>query len=123
MNSNTIYEFENGINFRLFIGFNDKETKTQLISTAQATELIENIAFKYFPRFSLTLSRGGYKNKSGNTFRENGAILDVISTNIETITNVADELEVALNQNSILIIAECVYYKFYSQLDTQGKIK
>ena len=108
-------EYESGIHYRIFIGFNDKKTKTQLISTTQAIEMIEATALKHFSKYTLIMTKGGFKDDSGNVYKEDGAILEVIGTDVETVAGAAKALETELNQISILVVAECVYFDFYTQ--------
>jgi hypothetical protein len=60
--------------FTLYVGLNDKDTKTQLVSTLEAYKVINNVLLQYVDGATIFEARGIYKHDDGtftteNTFR------------------------------------------------------
>ena len=50
----------------LYVGLNDKDTKTQKIDTLSAYNLTNNILLNYVEGATVTQSKGIYKHQNGN---------------------------------------------------------
>lgn len=109
----TTFAKSNDIKYTLYIGLNDKDTYKQEISTEEAEKKIEEIALKYVDGFTLTESKGAYKDDNGVITYENSLVYIFNFATEEQIKNIMDEVLRTLNQNSILVEKENVAYDFY----------
>lgn len=87
----------------LYVGLNDKDTKTQKIDTLSAYNLANNILLNYVEGATVTQSKGIYKHNNGNVVIENTLIIELLFTDKTTVETIAKELKIALNQESIAI--------------------
>ena len=87
----------------LYVGLNDKDTKTQKIDTLSAYNLTNNILLNYAEGATVTQSKGIYKHNNGNVVIENTLIIELLFTDKTTVETIAKELKMALNQESIAI--------------------
>jgi hypothetical protein len=87
----------------LYVGLNDKDTKTQKIDTLSAYNLTNNILLNYVEGATVTQSKGIYKHQNGNVVIENTLIIELLFTDKTTVETIAKELKIALNQESIAI--------------------
>ena len=87
----------------LYVGLNDKDTKTQKIDTLSAYKLTNNILLNYVEGATVTQSKGIYKHNNGNVVIENTLIIELLFTDKTTVETIAKELKMALNQESIAI--------------------
>lgn len=87
----------------LYVGLNDKDTKTQKIDTLSAYNLTNNILLNYVEGATVTQSKGIYKHNNGNVVIENTLVIELLFTDKITVETIAKELKMALNQESIAI--------------------
>lgn len=87
----------------LYVGLNDKDTKTQKIDTLSAYNLANNILLNYVEGATVTQSKGIYKHQNGNVVIENTLIIELLFTDNDTVNKIANDLKKALNQESIAI--------------------
>lgn len=87
----------------LYVGLNDKDTKTQKIDTLSAYNLTNNILLNYVEGATVTQSKGIYKHNNGNVVIENTLIIELLFTDKTTVETIAKELKITLNQESIAI--------------------
>ena len=87
----------------LYVGLNDKDTKTQKIDTLSAYNLTNNILLNYVEGATVTQSKGIYKHNNGNVVIENTLIIELLFTDKTTVETIAKELKMVLNQESIAI--------------------
>ena len=87
----------------LYVGLNDKDTKTQKNDTLSAYNLTNNILLNYVEGATVTQSKGIYKHNNGNIVIENTLVIELLFTDKTTVETIAKELKMALNQESIAI--------------------
>jgi hypothetical protein len=90
------------VKYTLYIGLNDKNTYTQLLSTEDAVNRVADIALKYVDGFTQLSGKGAYKDEKGIITHENCLIFEFYDTNEEQIKAIMDEVLQELNQNSRL---------------------
>jgi hypothetical protein len=59
------------VKYTLYIGLNDKNTYTQLLSTEDAVNRVADIALKYVDGFTQLSGKGAYKDEKGIITHEN----------------------------------------------------
>lgn len=99
--------------FILYVGLNDKDTKTQKIDTLSAYNLTNNILLNYVEGATVTQSKGIYKHNNGNVVIENTLIIELLFTDKQTVETIAKELKIALNQESIAIQKQTIESYLY----------
>lgn len=99
--------------FILYVGLNDKDTKTQKINTLDAYNIINNILLTYVEGATITQSNGIYKHENGNFTTENTFIIELLFTDTETVEQIANDLKRILNQESIAIQKQVIESYLY----------
>lgn len=89
--------------YTLYIGLNDAETHTQVISTESARRIVENVFFDAIGGATITESRGIYRHDDGTRVIENTIRAEVFGADAADIRYVAEYLKKALNQESIAV--------------------
>lgn len=97
----------------LYVGLNDKDTKTQKIDTLSAYNLANNILLNYVEGATVTQSKGIYKHNNSNVVIENTLIIELLFTDKTTVETIAKELKIALNQESIAIQKQTIESYLY----------
>ena len=87
--------------FTIIAGLNDKDTKKQIISTAQAEKRIAAIILNYTGGATLTRCKGIYTHDNGATVYENSINAELSGIDTETALKIARDIKTALNQESI----------------------
>lgn len=89
---------------KLYIGLNDKDTKKQEITAAQARKKIIDIVIKYFTGFSFEIIDGVYEHDDGTVVIENTVVITICTDDdLLGIGNMIEELKYELNQECIMI--------------------
>lgn len=88
--------------YELTVGFNDKQTKTQLLTDRQIINKIESILKKQTNGYSIKKTIGGYKHSNGYFIKEKSASIELAYIDKKTVKNIMDSLKIELNQESIL---------------------
>ncbi len=101
------------IKYTMFIGLNDKDTYTQLISYEEAEKKVSNIALKYVDGFTVLSAKGAYKDGKGIITNENSLVFQFLYVTGEQMKSIMDEVLKELNQNSILLEKQKVNCEFY----------
>ena len=92
----------------IYIGLNDRETKAQKYETASYITVLKNVCNNYQIPFSFNLVHGGYMHESGEYTEENTLILSLIDTDPKIVHDIAEDLCVCFNQESVLITSDVV---------------
>ena len=96
----------------LYIGLNDKETKTQKIDTVEAYKIAENILLNVCGGATIYNAMGIYRHESGETVIENSLRVEIWGCADDQVIKAAMLLKAALNQESIGYQTETVISKF-----------
>jgi len=99
--------------YTLYIGLNDKDTYTQLLSTEEAENKASNIVLKHVDGFTRFLGKGAYQDEKGIVTYENSLVFEIYAATEDQIKAIMDELLQELNQSSILVERERVNCQFY----------
>lgn len=85
--------------FILYVGLNDKDTKTQLVNTLQAKESIADICG------NCTISEvyGAYVHDDGTKVKETTLKVELLFISYSTAVEYAKSIKQALNQESITL--------------------
>lgn len=90
--------------YTFFIGLNDKDTKTQIISTVDAYHIIENVFAANGTDCTITGGRGVYTHESGQIVTEETLCVTVFEFGDKVpVKSICDNLKSALNQESIAV--------------------
>ena len=87
----------------IYIGLNDKETGVQKFDTEKYLSILRNTCRSYRVAFSVQLINGGYFHEDGRYVEENTLMLRLIGVPEETITEIAKDLCVFFNQESVMV--------------------
>ena len=100
--------------YTLYIGTNDKDTGTQLISTEDAHKIVGEICEKYVTGYTVMEAQGNWLSEDGMRHRENTLIYSFSDADEVKIQSIMDEVLIALNQESILAETELSDSVFYT---------
>lgn len=93
--------------YTLTVGLNDKITKTQLISTENAHEIIADTLLIDFDIYAFTMfdCYGVYRHENGEIVREKSIRIEIATDEEinDTITSIVKSLKESLNQESIMV--------------------
>lgn len=94
--------------YTLYLGLNDKDTKTQLVSTLEAYKVVTNVLKTYTDGATIYEARGIYKHDDGTFTTENTLRIELLFVERETVKTIVDILKQVLNQESIAVQHEVV---------------
>lgn len=92
----------------LYIGLNDKDTKTQKIDTMEAVKVVTNLITKYTDGCTVYNATGVYKHDNGAIVIENTLRVELFDCTDKAINAIIDTLKTVLNQESIIKQVETV---------------
>lgn len=88
----------------LYVGLNDKDTKTQKISLLSAREVIQNtIVGQGLDGATISDAIGIYRHDDGTFVTEQSLRVEILFATEEIITTICEQLKTALNQESIAV--------------------
>lgn len=88
----------------LYVGLNDKETKTQKIGLLSAREIIQNTVIgQGLDGATISDAIGIYKHDDGTFVTEQSLRVEILFATEEIITTICEQLKTALNQESIAV--------------------
>lgn len=86
----------------LYLGLNDKDTKTQKIDTIEAYKIVENIILsKEITAYTISQAQGLYRHENGDITRENTLMIILLDTPQKSIDKIVDTLKTIFNQECI----------------------
>lgn len=96
----------------LYIGLNDKDTKTQLISTAEALHLVNTYCALVFDGATVSTASGVYTHENGEITVETTIKVELFTDNENAVKTAASAFKDALNQETIGYTVEPVKLVF-----------
>lgn len=88
---------------KIYIGLNDANTLNQKFDTDKYKSILKKVCFNYHIPFSVSVTEGGYFHENGDFTQENTLIITLIDVEDEIITEIAKDLCVFFNQESVLV--------------------
>ena len=92
--------------YTLYIGTNDKDTGTALLTYDEAIAIADSVCSRYFEGYTLYDASGRWVDPSGNLISENTIVCHITNVNKDAVINAVSELRDALNQYSIMVEAK-----------------
>ena len=102
------------VQYVMYVGTNDKDTYSQIISTEEAKNIIDDICFKYLEGYTIQDAVGSFVDETGTATHESTIACYFDGADESTIYKIADEVIETLNQNTVLI------EKTYIEMDYYG---
>ncbi len=109
-----------GEKYLLYIGLNDKDTYTQLLSDEEARDLVSSICVKYTGGYTASQAKGGWMDETDTLTQENTLVYAFYDVGEEQLVSIMDEILERLNQNSILVERQEAVYTYYSGRQESG---
>ena len=95
--------------YTLYIGLNDKDTKTQKVSTLEAYKVLENLLLNYnVVGATIFEAKGLYKHDNGDYVIENTLRVEIMFVEKAIIKKIVENAKTILNQESIAVQFEKV---------------
>lgn len=89
--------------YTIFVGLNDKETKKQEITTAEAEERVKAVTCETFEGATVSLAYGIYKHQNGVQVTENTIRIELVFVDDDLVKEYVEKLKNLLNQESIMV--------------------
>lgn len=96
----------------LYVGLNDKDTKTQVINTLDAVKVVTNIITAYTDGCTIYNAQGIYTHDNGDIVIENTLRIELFECVDNAVNSIIDALKKALNQESIIKQTDIVNSEF-----------
>jgi hypothetical protein len=90
----------------LYLGLNDKDTKTQLINTIEAYKIVSNILAADFGGGTIFEAQGIYKHDDGTIVFEKTLRIEILFAETPQIKTLVNTLKKVFNQESIAVQEE-----------------
>lgn len=91
------------VKYSLYLGLNDKDTKTQKIDTLEAYKMLCNLLKSYnVEGFTVYNAHGFYVHDDGTYTVENTLKVELMFIDEITIDNIIKQLKIIFNQESII---------------------
>ena len=108
------YDYSENGKYVLYIGLNDKDTCSQIISAEEAKEIVNGICVKYADGYTVMEANGGWADETGALTEEMSLVYTFCNAEEEDVVSIMNEVLTALNQNSILVERQDISYTYYS---------
>ena len=95
--------------YTLYVGLNDKDTKTQKVATLEAYKIIENLLLGLnVEGATIFETKGLYKHESGEYVIENTLRIELLFVDKATVKALVESIKAILNQESVAVQFEKV---------------
>ena len=98
--------------YTLYIGLNDKDTKTQRIDMLEASKIVQNVLTDTTGGGTIYSATGVYKHDNGAVVIENTLRVELVAVALEVVKKAIETIKKALNQESIILQTENVQSMF-----------
>ena len=92
----------------LYVGLNDKKTKTQLIDTVEAVKIVSNLIYTMMDGGTIYNATGIYKHDNGEIVIENTLRIELIECDEKALGRLIETLKNVLNQETIIKQTELI---------------
>jgi len=96
----------------LYVGLNDKDTKTQKIDTVEAFKIASNTIATFADGGTIYNATGIYKHDNGEIVIENTLRIELIDASENALASIISILKTVLNQESIIKQTEVINSEF-----------
>ena len=103
------------IETKIYVGLNDSETMQQKYETERYVSILKKVCCSYHVPFSFSLAQGGYIHEDGRYTEEATLVISLIDVDRKLINEIAKDLCVFFNQESVLITDDRIRAYFVSQ--------
>lgn len=98
--------------YTLYIGLNDKDTKTQRIETMEASKIVQNVLTDTTGGGTIYSATGVYRHDNGTIVIENTLRVELVSVAMEAVRGAIETIKKVLNQESVILQTENVQSVF-----------
>jgi len=98
--------------YTLYIGLNDKDTKTQRIETMEASKIVQNVLTDTTGGGTIYSATGVYRHDNGTIVIENTLRVELVAVAMEAVRGAIDVIKKALNQESVILQTENIQSVF-----------
>ena len=88
---------------KIYVGLNDSITKKQKYDKEKYIRILKEVCFNYHAPFSFVIQEGGYFHEDGEYVEENSIVLSLVDVDKEVANEIAKDLCVFFNQESVLV--------------------
>ena len=92
----------------LYVGLNDKDTKTQKIDTVEAVKIVSNLIYTMMDGGTIYNATGIYKHENGDIVIENTLRIELIECDEKSLGRLIGTLKSVLNQETIIKQTELI---------------
>ena len=103
------------IETKIYVGLNDSQTLKQERETEQYISVLKSVCRSYRVPFSFILEHGGYMHENGQYTQEQTLVISLIDVPAEIMQEIAKDLCVFFNQESVMITENRVKVCFISE--------
>jgi len=111
---NVSYDTSMDHEYTLYIGMNDKDWDKRVLPITEIIRRVDEICSNYIDGYTLIPGFGRWTNDKDVLIEENTVICKIFNTDKETVQKIADNLLIALNQASIMIVDDTTHCSFYT---------
>jgi len=97
------------IEVKIYVGMSDKHSMAQTLDDDTYISVLKRVCQHYHVSFSFTLSNGGHFMDDGEYVEEQSLILSLIDVDESTLDEIAKDLCVFFNQESVLITKNAIH--------------
>ena len=98
--------------YRIFLGYNDSQTKEQLVTEDELEQLVSAYFQKKKICFTISSGKGGYLYKDGKYILENIVIITLVGDQGIDIFRLSKNLSMFLNQEASLVMKNTVEKRY-----------
>ncbi len=103
---------ENSIEYQIFIGCNDSQSRDEIVSEQNLTDLISLFFTRKKIDFSLLRAKGGYFHEDGFFITENTICINIIGAADLDIFKIARSLSMFMNEECVMVTRNYLQKEF-----------